>query len=222
MCEGPGGGQGKVSADSRSVGLVGTSRQSEHIFKAVMGKENGKVKGKGKDGKVNSLSQAIAAKNKAKGSGSKGPGGGGKAGDTEKNKKKPAYQKSWAKFAKDGKKKSGDLPSSEAVHQETDKKKKKELKIQRASVKPNFELVNNMKSAWNKVRNRSTSDEERKMLVGQMMAQIKGNVLQVTLRHDASRMTQCILQYGTEEQRAHILGELLEKAAEIAKTPYVY
>lgn len=150
--------------------------------------------------------------------GKKSPGGGGGA----KSSKKPAYQKSWAKFAKDGKKKTEgkSLPSSEAVHQETDKKKKKELKQQRASAKPNFELVNNMKSSWNKVRDRSTSEEERVSLINQMMKQIKGNVLQVTLRHDASRMTQCILQYGTEEQRTQVLGELLDKAAEIAKTPY--
>ena len=33
-------------------------------------------------------------------------------------------------------------------------------------------------------------------------------------------MTQCILQYGTEEQRTQILEEMLEKASEIAKTPY--
>jgi pumilio homology domain family member 6 len=182
------------------------------------------TKGHGKDGKVihKSFSDAIKAKSpnkdgKKDGGKKKSGGGGGK----------PAYQKSWAKFAnkdgkgKDGKAKSSSTtPSSEAVHQETDKRKKKELKVQRASAKPNFELVNNMKGMWNKVRDRTTSDEERNTLVSKMVDHISGNVLQVTLRHDASRMTQCILQYGTDAQRLKILGELLEKAAEIAKTPY--
>ena len=97
-----------------------------HLNKVSMGKDRVKSKSGGKHGKVNSLAQAIAATNKAKGLGSKESKGGVNGKDSEKrNKKKPAYQKSWAKFSKDGKK-TGDLPSSEAVHKETDKKRKKE------------------------------------------------------------------------------------------------
>ena len=70
-----------------------------HFNKVSMGKDRVKSKSGGKHGKVNSLAQAIAATNKAKGLGSKESKGGVNGKDSEKrNKKKPAYQKSWAKF----------------------------------------------------------------------------------------------------------------------------
>ena len=53
-----------------------------------------------------------------------------------------------------------------------------------------------------------------------MAAKMEGQVLQVTLRHDASRIVESILQYGTEKQREKILTELTSKLVEIAKTPY--
>ena len=156
-----------------------------------------------------------------------GKGGSPKPGSPDGKKEskkgsKPGYQKSWGKFAakKDIDKKKTTVPSSEAVHNETDKNKKRELKHQRAAMKPNFALVEELKTSWNVVRNRATSETKRKDLVDKMYKQMTGHVLQVTLRHDASRMTQCILQYGTEEQRKSVLYELTAKTVEIAKTPY--
>jgi pumilio family protein 6 len=184
-----------------------------------MGKDSKHQKGHHKDGKKvhKSLAEALKAgkgeKSRIDGGGSKKMGGKGG---------KPSYQKSWAKFAsKDAKDKKKDgVPSSEAVHNETDKNKKRELKHQRAAMKPNFALVEELKTSWNVVRNRSTPESKRKDLVDKMYKQMTGHVLQVTLRHDASRMTQCILQYGTEEQRKNVLAELTAKTVEIAKTPY--
>lgn len=88
------------------------------------------------------------------------------------------------------------------------------------SSKPNFQLIENLKPIWNKIRERSTSDKVRAELVQRLVKQMTGKILQVTLRHDASRVVQCILQYGTKEQRKSILEELAQKVVEIAKTPY--
>lgn len=44
---------------------------------------------------------------------------------------------------------------------------------------------------------------------------MRGNILQVTLRHDASRAVQCILQFGTNEQRRLILNEMAERFYEV-------
>ena len=187
-----------------------------------MVKDKNQTKGHGKDGKKIHKSLADAIKG-AKGDEGKVKSTGDKASKTgeKKSRSKPTYQKSWSKFAgKNEDKKKKDTPSSEAVHNETDKHKKKELKQQRAAAKPNFALVEELKTSWNVVRNRSTPDDKRKDLIDKMFKQMTGHVLQVTLRHDASRMTQCILQYGTEEQRSIILGELSTKTVEIAKTPY--
>ena len=77
-----------------------------------------------------------------------------------------------------------------------------------------------MKSHWNTVRIKATTAAVREKLVQQMASKMEGQVLQVTLRHDASRIVESILQYGTEKQREKILHELLSKLVEIAKTPY--
>eukprot|EP01036_Dinobryon_divergens_P033384 gene33384-43161_t len=85
--------------------------------------------------------------------------------------------------------------------------------------RPNVKLVETLKPDWNKVRDRSTKDKARETTIKKMMVQMTGNVLKVTLRHDASRMVQSILQFGNTEQKTIILKELC-KAVEIAKTPY--
>jgi pumilio family protein 6 len=88
------------------------------------------------------------------------------------------------------------------------------------SMKSNFELVESLKNNWNKVRIKATSNETRELLLEQMVAQMTGHVLQVTLRHDASRIVQSIIQFGNTEQKQGILSELCVKMVEIAKTPY--
>eukprot|EP00605_Chrysophyceae_sp_TOSAG23-4_P000768 GSChrysophyteH1.ASY1.ANO1.857.1 assembled CDS len=133
------------------------------------------------------------------------------------------WERSAKKYAAD-KKDNNSEENFKKVHGTTgaDRKPKteKELRRERKSSKPNFELVETMKSSWNKVRTKSTPDDERKALLEKMSSQMQGHVPQVTLRHDASRMTQCLLQFGSTEQRQAILAELLEKSVEIAKTPY--
>jgi pumilio homology domain family member 6 len=52
------------------------------------------------------------------------------------------------------------------------------------------------------------------------MGTIKGQIPQMVLRHDASRVVQTILQFGTVEQRKIVLSELVPKIVDIAKTPY--
>jgi len=53
-----------------------------------------------------------------------------------------------------------------------------------------------------------------------MIKQMLGKVVEVTLRHDASRFVQTIFQFGNVNQRKDILEELCSKLFEIAKTPY--
>ena len=67
---------------------------------------------------------------------------------------------------------------------------------------------------------KSTSSAVRSRLVEEMAKKMEGHILQVTLRHDASRIVESILQFGTEVQRKKILEELASKLVEIAKTPY--
>lgn len=100
------------------------------------------------------------------------------------------------------------------------KKDGKQVRIDRKSLKPNFELVESLKLSWNKLRERTVDPAMKASLLKEMVKQMQGHVLQVTMRHDASRVVQAIFQFGSVEQREVILAELLEKARDIAKTPY--
>lgn len=80
--------------------------------------------------------------------------------------------------------------------------------------------VEGLKQNWNKVRDRSTETDVRSSTLARMVEQFKDHILAVTLRHDASRIVQSVLQFGTVEQKEVILNSLAQKASEIAKTPY--
>jgi len=93
------------------------------------------------------------------------------------------------------------------------------MKMQQ-SKKQKFNLIEDLKLTWNKVRSKTITEEERQTLLKPMLAKIHGQVSQVTLRHDASRAVQCLLQFGNADQRQKVLEELIPKVVEVAKTPY--
>ena len=57
-------------------------------------------------------------------------------------------------------------------------------------------------------------------MISSMVSSIQGHILEITLRHDASRVIQYLLQHGNVQQRQQIISELVHKASEICKTPY--
>jgi pumilio homology domain family member 6 len=149
------------------------------------------------------------------------PGAKGK-GKTNKKDYKKGWEKGAKKYASDKKENNSDanFKSHGKPKTKAPPKTEKEIRMDRKAAKPNFELVESIKTSWNKVRVKSTPDSEKKALLMKMAEQMAGHVQQVTLRHDASRMTQCLLQFGNATQRQAVLTELLEKAVEISKTPY--
>jgi pumilio family protein 6 len=72
-----------------------------------------------------------------------------------------------------------------------------------------------MKEFWNSARVKTLSKEDREVLIQTMMKSVTGRILQVTLRHDASRAVQCILQFGSTQQRRLILEEMSAKLYEV-------
>lgn len=82
--------------------------------------------------------------------------------------------------------------------------------------------VDILKTQWNQLRNTNNvmTEEDKVEIIDKLLKDMRNRILDVTLRHDASRIVQCILQYGNKKQRGEILVELCKKAADIAKTPY--
>lgn len=91
---------------------------------------------------------------------------------------------------------------------------------ERKMAKPHYKLVEGLKVNWNKVRDRGTDGDVRSSTLVKMVDQVKDHILAVTLRHDASRIVQTVLQFGTPAQKETILHALCAKTYEIAKTPY--
>mgnify|MGYP005993380535 CR=1 FL=1 len=169
---------------------------------------------KGQGPAIKSISDALKGKNAFKPSAGK-PGNGGKSND----KYKKGWEKSAEKYHHEKKANSTDSNFA-AAGDDNNRRRQKELKVERSMSKPNFSLVETLKASWNKVRVKSTPDDVKQALLKTMSTQMAGHVLQVTLRHDASRITQCLLQFGSAQQKQLVLQELLAKAVEIAKTPY--
>lgn len=161
--------------------------------------------------KADSHEQKFKSKGGGKG-GSKGGGGKGKDSAGAGDKKKWAG----AGGAAGASKKRAEAAKKQAeLDALTPSAKKRKLRQDRQAKKPNFSLVENMKEFWNSARVKTLSKEDREVLIQTMMKSVTGRILQVTLRHDASRAVQCILQFGSTQQRRLILEEMSAKLYEV-------
>ena len=85
----------------------------------------------------------------------------------------------------------------------------------RKTSKPNYAVVEKLKLNWNKARLKNISDVERTAVVNDMAKQVDQHILAVTLRHDASRAVQSIIQFGTVAQRTKVLADIKDKLHEV-------
>ena len=81
-------------------------------------------------------------------------------------------------------------------------------------------MIAQCKQSWEKARVGHLSDKERKPLIESLMNQITGHVEEILLKHDASRIIQCCIKYGTQEDIKKIYGELKPKMNEFIKSKY--
>ena len=70
------------------------------------------------------------------------------------------------------------------------------------------------------MRKKTNSKEENRELADELFALIKGKMLEIGQRHDASRVVQAMVQFGTDEQRAVVLDELKGAIADMSKSQY--
>ena len=91
---------------------------------------------------------------------------------------------------------------------------------ERRSSKKGSEVVENLRSRWEKLRIKHMDKEERRVLIDEAMAAVSGRVHDIIFKHDASRVVQSCLKYGTTEQRAAICAELKDHYVQLARSPY--
>ncbi|CAM9839094.1 unnamed protein product, partial [Ectocarpus fasciculatus] len=100
--------------------------------------------------------------------------------------------------------------------------KKRKLKLERQQHRPQFTTVVRAKEIWNKLRERKVPPEERATLVQELLQLIKGKVMDIALKHDASRVVQTALQFGNQEERLSILTEIEGNIAQLSQLTYAH
>ncbi|KAL4689578.1 hypothetical protein H8959_012369 [Pygathrix nigripes] len=89
------------------------------------------------------------------------------------------------------------------------KKKKKELKQSRQlSDKTNYDIVVRAKHIWEILRRKDCDKEKRVKLMSDLQKLIQGKIKTIAFAHDSTRVIQCYIQYGNEEQRKQAFEEL--------------
>ncbi|EPY81649.1 pumilio domain-containing protein [Camelus ferus] len=101
------------------------------------------------------------------------------------------------------------------------KKKKKELKQSRQlSDKTNYDIVVRAKQIWEILRRKDCDKEKRVKLMSDLQKLIQGKIKTIAFAHDSTRVIQCYIQYGNEEQRKQAFEELRGDLVELSKAKY--
>jgi|AntAceMinimDraft_5_1070358.scaffolds.fasta_scaffold30922_2 pumilio family protein 6 len=142
-----------------------------------------------------------------------GSTGGGKDGKYAGSGGKDA---SWAKKAPLSNK-HADAPKHVAT---TRKEQKAANDEKKAYQKPNFTLVTEIVTMWERLRVKKISAVDKRALVVSIFKACVGKVPDLANNHKGSRVIQALLKYGTKEEVAAIYGECTPQIAMLAKSLY--
>ncbi|XP_058997576.1 pumilio homolog 3 isoform X1 [Mustela lutreola] len=122
------------------------------------------------------------------------------------------------KFQTDGK---SDESAAKKPKWDDLKKQKKELKQSRQlSDKTNYDIVVRAKQIWEILRRKDCDKEKRVKLMSDLQKLIQGKIKTIAFAHDSTRVIQCYIQYGTEEQRKQAFEELQDDLVQLSKAKY--
>ncbi|XP_044121903.1 pumilio homolog 3 [Neovison vison] len=122
------------------------------------------------------------------------------------------------KFQTDGK---SDESAAKKPKWDDFKKQKKELKQSRQlSDKTNYDIVVRAKQIWEILRRKDCDKEKRVKLMSDLQKLIQGKIKTIAFAHDSTRVIQCYIQYGTEEQRKQAFEELRDDLVQLSKAKY--
>jgi pumilio family protein 6 len=102
---------------------------------------------------------------------------------------------------------------------------KRAVKQERQSQRKHADVVNDAKRIWNQLRLKTNTSEQNRQYMDTLMPLITGKANEIALQHDAARVVQAAIQFGTVEERRLILQELCAKQnnfAELCKSQYAH
>lgn len=102
------------------------------------------------------------------------------------------------------------------------KQKKKELKQNRQQneKKESYQIVSRAKQVWEIVRRKDCDKQKRVKLMKELQTLVKGKIKTIAFAHDSTRVLQCFIQFGSDQQRQEVFEELKEHIVELSKSKY--
>ncbi len=74
-----------------------------------------------------------------------------------------------------------------------------------------YDMADKSKKIWEILRRDETTNEVRVKLCGELMKVIEGNVKFLSMAHDTTRVLECLIQFGNEQQKQYIFEQIQSK-----------
>lgn len=94
------------------------------------------------------------------------------------------------------------------------------LTHQRRAAKPHSSLLADAKRAWSLAQQKTISKKERAAHIASLMEIVHGMIQDIVFKHDASRIVQTIVKWGSQAQRTQVATELQGRFKELAESKY--
>jgi pumilio homology domain family member 6 len=94
------------------------------------------------------------------------------------------------------------------------------LTHQRRASKPHSALLADAKRAWSLAQQKAISKEERATHITSLMGIVRGMIQDIVFKHDASRIVQTIIKWGSLSQRSEVATELQGRFKELVQNKY--
>lgn len=82
------------------------------------------------------------------------------------------------------------------------------------------DIIHKSKKIWEQMRRKDLSAEERKKKIDEHQEMIRGNIKELVFKHDASRVVQTALKYGSKTVREEVAKELKGTYVNLAQSSY--
>lgn len=83
-----------------------------------------------------------------------------------------------------------------------------------------YDMADKSKKIWEILRRDETTAEVRTKLCSELMKLIEGNVKFLSMAHDTTRVLECLIQYGNEQQKQYIFEQIQKEIPTMSKSLY--
>jgi pumilio family protein 6 len=97
---------------------------------------------------------------------------------------------------------------------------KKERRQMRKKQRENYPIIERSKGKWEALRRHDCNTSDRSKIITELVEATRGHVAELIAKHDTVRVVQCMLQYGTAEQRSSLFGEIKDSVKDLVKQKY--